>query len=155
MFRTALVRISSVGGLVSAAAIVRSRQEDDPSGVPGFPPVWSQNSTFQRDVKNVQFDTASTANTASTASGPVLVEAREDLLEDEEVDISDNLEVLEISEALKPNEQSKQQQKAEKLKAAISKARNLVWCKMYESGAPGLTIAVSVNGKTVWHHGFG
>ena len=138
------MRISSVGGLVSAAAIVRSRQEDEPA----FPPVWSQNSTFQPDVKNVHFD-------ARTTSGPTLVETSEDLMEDEEVDILGNLEVLEISEALKPNEQSKQQQKAEKLKAAISKARNLVWCKMYESGAPGLTIAVSVNGKTVWHHGFG
>ena len=149
MFRRALVRISSVGGLVSAAAIVRSRQEDEPSSVAGFQPVWSNNSTFQPDVKNVHFDTA------RTTTGPALVEVSEDLMEEEEVDILDNLEVLEISEALKPNEQSKQQQKAEKLKAAISKARNLVWCKMYESGAPGLTIAVSVNGKTVWHHGFG
>ena len=137
------MRISSVGGLVSAAAIVRSRQEDD------IQPVWSNNSTFQPDVKNVHFDTA------RTTTGPALVEVSEDLMDEEEVDILDNLEVLEISEALKPNEQSKQQQKAEKLKAAISKARNLVWCKMYESGAPGLTIAVSVNGKTVWHHGFG
>ena len=144
------MRISSVGGLVSAAAMVRSKQEEDPapSSVPSFQPAWCSNSTFHRDVKNVHFDTAST-------SGPALVEANEDLTGEEEVEMLDNVEVLEISEALKPNEQSKQQQKAEKLKAAISKARNLVWCKMYESGAPGLTIAVSVNGKTVWHHGFG
>ena len=150
MFRTALVRISSVGGLVSAAAMVRSKQEEDPapSSVPAFQPAWCSNSTFHPDVKNLHFDTACT-------SGPALVEANEDLTGEEEVEMSDNVEVLEISEALKPNEQSKQQQKAEKLKAAISKARNLVWCKMYESGAPGLTIAVSVNGKTVWHHGFG
>ena len=145
--------ISSVGGLVSAAAILRSKQEDEraqvPSSVPSFQPAWSQNSTFHREVKNVHFDTA------TTTSGPALVETSEDQMEDEEVEDLDNLEVLQISEALKPNEQSKQQQKAEKLKAAISKARNLVWCKMYESGAPGLTIAVSVNGKTVWHHGFG
>ena len=152
MFRTALLRISSVGGLVSAAAIVRSRQEEDPqvpSTASGFQPAWRQNSTFHRDVKNVHFDPA------SSTSGPGLAEASQDLNEDGRVDILDNVEVVEISEALKPNEQSKQQQKAEKLKAAISKARNLVWCKMYESGAPGLTIAVSVNGKTVWHHGFG
>ena len=148
MFRTALLRISSVGGLVSAAAIVRSRQEDDPPAVQPQP-VWRNDSTFQRDVKNVHFDPA------SSTSGPGLAEASQDLNEDGRVDILDNVEVVEISEALKPNEQSKQQQKAEKLKAAISKARNLVWCKMYESGAPGLTIAVSVNGKTVWHHGFG
>ena len=150
MFRTALVRISSVGGLVSAAAMVRFKQEEDPapSSVPAFQPAWCSNSSFHRDVKNVHFDTART-------SGPALVEASGDLTGEEEVEMLDNVEVLEISEALKPNEQSKQQQKAEKLKAAISKARNLVWCKMYESGAPGLTIAVSVNGKTVWHHGFG
>ena len=152
MFRTALLRISSVGGLVSAAAIVRSRQEEDPqvpSTASGFQPAWRQNPTFHRGVKNVHFDPA------SSTSGPGLAEASQDLNEDGRVDILDNVEVVEISEALKPNEQSKQQQKAEKLKAAISKARNLVWCKMYESGAPGLTIAVSVNGKTVWHHGFG
>ena len=152
MFRTALLRISSVGGLVSAAAIVRSRQEEDPqvpSTASGFQSAWRQNSTFHRGVKNVHFDPA------SSTSGPGLAEASQDLNEDGRVDILDNVEVVEISEALKPNEQSKQQQKAEKLKAAISKARNLVWCKMYESGAPGLTIAVSVNGKTVWHHGFG
>ena len=141
MFRTALLRISSVGGLVSAAAIVRSRQEDDPPAVQPQP-VWRNDSTFQRDVKNVHFDPA------TTTTGPALVESSQD-------DLLENVEVVDISEALKPNEQSKQQQKAEKLKAAISKARNLVWCKMYESGAPGLSIAVSVNGKTVWHHGFG
>ena len=144
MFRTALLRISSVGGLVSAAAIVRSRQEDDPPAVQPQP-VWRNDSTFQRDVKNVHFDPATTT---TTTTGPALVESSQD-------DLLENVEVVDISEALKPNEQSKQQQKAEKLKAAISKARNLVWCKMYESGAPGLSIAVSVNGKTVWHHGFG
>ena len=144
MFRTALLRISSVGGLVSAAAIVRSRQEDDPPAVQPQP-VWRNDSTFQGDVKNVHFDPATTT---TTTTGPAPVESSQD-------DLLENVEVVDISEALKPNEQSKQQQKAEKLKAAISKARNLVWCKMYECGAPGLTIAVSVNGKTVWHHGFG
>ena len=147
MFRTALLRISSVGGLVSAAAIVRSRQEDDPPAVQPQP-VWRNDSTFQRDVKNVHFDPATTTSSTTNTSGPALVESSQD-------DLLENVEVVDISEALKPNEQSKQQQKAEKLKAAISKARNLVWCKMYESGAPGLSIAVSVNGKTVWHHGFG
>ena len=129
---------------MSAAAIVRSRQEDDPPAVQPQP-VWRNDSTFQRDVKNVHFDPATTT---SSTTGPALVESSQD-------DLLENVEVVDISEALKPNEQSKQQQKAEKLKAAISKARNLVWCKMYESGAPGLSIAVSVNGKTVWHHGFG
>ena len=45
----------------------------------------------------------------------------------------------------KPNELSKQQAQAEKLKSAITKARNLVWCKMYESGAPGMVRIVVKN----------
>ena len=45
----------------------------------------------------------------------------------------------------KPNELSKQQAQAEKLKSAITKARNLVWCKMYESGAPGMVRMVVKN----------
>jgi len=58
-------------------------------------------------------------------------------------------------EVIRPNEQGRQAAQAEKLKAAIAKARDLVWCKMYESGAPGMVVAISVNGKQVWQHGFG
>ena len=56
----------------------------------------------------------------------------------------------------------------EKLKAAVAKARDLCWVKMYESGTPGMVVAISVNGKQVhipskllstagqvWQHGFG
>ena len=139
MFRRAVVQISSVGGLVSAAAIIRSKQEET-SGLQPEPRA-SLTPAFLRHINNVNFDT-----------GPVEINER---LSEETESPDNHVEVVEISEALKPNEQSKQQQKAEKLKAAISRARSLVWCKMYECGAPGLTIAVSVNGKTVWHHGFG
>jgi len=54
-----------------------------------------------------------------------------------------------------PNEQGRQQAQAEKMKAAVAKARNLCWVKMYESGTPGMVVAISVNGKPVWQHGFG
>ena len=140
MFRKAAVRISSVGGLVSAAAIIRSKQEENCACPSEVKSSLRPTSTFLRNVHNVNFDT-----------GPVEIHENVSYIEDN----LEHVEVVEISEALKPNEQSRQQQKAEKLKAAISKARSLVWCKMYECGAPGLTIAVSVNGKTVWHHGFG
>ena len=58
----------------------------------------------------------------------------------------------------------------EKLKAAVARARDLCWVKMYESGTPGMVVAISVNGKQVlgtfrtfhlncigqvWQHGFG
>ena len=58
----------------------------------------------------------------------------------------------EVSEA---EEHGRQAAQAEKLKAAIAKARDLVSCKMYELGAPGMVVAISVNGKQVWQHGFG
>jgi len=59
------------------------------------------------------------------------------------------------TEVIGPNEQGRQHSQQEKLKAAINKARDLCWCKMYESGSPGMVVCISVNGKTVWQHGFG
>ncbi len=53
----------------------------------------------------------------------------------------------------KPNDQSKHQIQQEKLKNAISKSKELAWIKMYEVGAPGLVIAVSVDGKVVYKSG--
>ena len=55
----------------------------------------------------------------------------------------------------RPNEQGRQQQASEKLKAAVEKSKHLVWAKLYEAGIPGLAIAVSVDGKMSWKHGFG
>ena len=40
-----------------------------------------------------------------------------------------------------------------KLDKAVGTAKKLVWAKMSESGAPGLAIGVSVDGKTVFRHG--
>ena len=57
--------------------------------------------------------------------------------------------------AARPNEQGKQQQATLKLKAAIERSKPMIWAKLYEAGIPGLVIAVSVDGKTVWKHGFG
>lgn len=53
----------------------------------------------------------------------------------------------------KPNELGKQQQQSEKLQKAISRARDIAISKMYEAGAPGLVVGVSVDGKSVWKHG--
>jgi len=58
-------------------------------------------------------------------------------------------------DVVRPNEQGRQQVEADKLKAAITKARDLCWCKMYEAGTPGMVVAIAVNGKMVWQHGFG
>jgi len=74
--------------------------------------------------------------------------------DDDDTVITAEYEVSEV-EVIRPNEQGRQAAQAEKLKAAISKARDLIWCKMYESGAPGMVVAISVNGKQVWQHGFG
>ena len=57
--------------------------------------------------------------------------------------------------AAQPNEQGKQQQAVFKLKAAIERSKPMIWAKLYEAGIPGLVIAVSVDGKLVWKHGFG
>ena len=73
-----------------------------------------------------------------------------DVLEDEEGDVD-----FELGLVGSPNDQGRQQAQVEKLKAAVGKARDLCWVKMYESGAPGMTVAISVNGKQVWQHGFG
>ena len=74
-----------------------------------------------------------------------------------EVNVSEDDEErdFELDMVGSPNDQGRQQAQVEKLKAAVGKARDLCWVKMYESGAPGMTVAISVNGKQVWQHGFG
>ena len=52
-----------------------------------------------------------------------------------------------------PNAKSLGQLKNEELQKAITSAKNLCWIKMSESAIPGLIIAVSVDGKTVFKHG--
>ena len=76
-----------------------------------------------------------------------------DVLEEEEDEEGDG--DFELGLVGTPNDQGRQQAQTEKLKAAVAKARDLCEVKMYESGAPGMTVAISVNGKQVWQHGFG
>ena len=56
---------------------------------------------------------------------------------------------------IRPNVEKRQQKTSDKLKSAIEKSRRMVWAKMYVDGIPGLVIAVSVDGKITWEHGFG
>ena len=51
------------------------------------------------------------------------------------------------------NEKSAKKVQEEKLQKFINEAKNLCWLKMTESAIPGLVIAVSVDGKTVFKHG--
>ena len=53
------------------------------------------------------------------------------------------------------NDKSIKKMQTEHLQRAIASAKNQCWLKMSESGIPGLIIAVSVDGKTVFKHGFG
>ena len=75
-----------------------------------------------------------------------------DVLEEEDEEVESDFELGLVGS---PNDQGRQQAQVEKLKAAVGKARDLCWVKMYESGSPGMTVAISVNGKQVWQHGFG
>ena len=145
MYLKSLVRVASVG------ALYRHKQEDSPGPEPGpgcqvecprsaaaaqsrhtvtqLPSSYHHHHQQQSPVSRVlaeQCDYA--ADTVSHAPEP------EGGAGDSEQLVLDLL----AETVTKPNELSKQQAQAEKLKSAITKARNLVWCKMYESGAPGM-----------------
>ena len=144
MYLKSLVRVASVG------ALYRHKQEDSPGPEPGpgcqlesprtaaaaqsrhtaqLPATYHHHHQQQSPVSRVlaeQCDYA--ADTVSHAPEP-----------EGGAGDSDQLVLDLLAETVtKPNELSKQQAQAEKLKSAITKARNLVWCKMYESGAPGM-----------------
>ena len=51
------------------------------------------------------------------------------------------------------NEKSARKLQEEARHKVIQQAKNMVWIKMTESAVPGLVIAVSVDGKTVFRHG--
>ena len=53
------------------------------------------------------------------------------------------------------NDKSARKIQEEKLQKLITETKNLCWLKMTGSAIPGLVIAVSVDGKTVFRHGFG
>ena len=56
---------------------------------------------------------------------------------------------------MRPNVVKRQPKKSDELKLAVERCRHMLLDKMYEDGIPGLVIAVSVDGKITWEHGFG
>ena len=60
-----------------------------------------------------------------------------------------------IEEINTANDKSARKLQEEKLQKLIAETKNLCWLKMTGSAIPGLVIAVSVDGKTVFRHGFG
>ena len=62
---------------------------------------------------------------------------------------------LYIEEINNANDKSARKIQEEKLQKLITETKNLCWLKMTGSAIPGLVIAVSVDGKTVFRHGFG
>ena len=148
MFLKSLVRVAGVGGALSAATLIKNRQKNQDLGfsTQQLPQASEKFENLQLKAHLVS-DNIET-NTLNSGNGP-----SEHLHQDEQEEEGVLDELAET--VTKPNEMSKQQAQAEKLTAAITKARNLVWCKMYESGSPGMVVCVSVNGKTVWQHGFG
>ena len=60
-----------------------------------------------------------------------------------------------IEEINNANDKSARKIQEEKLQKLITETKNLCWLKMTGSAIPGLVIAVSVDGKTVFRHGFG
>ena len=144
MFLKSLARVAGVGGAVSAATILRNNQDNHQQ----------EQSSFLDHLQTNQHTSTLPDLRTCFVSNNLKDNLREET--DHEDKESSEFQCDLLAESVtKPNETSKQQAQAEKLKSAISRARNLVWCKMYECGAPGMVIAVSVNGKTVWQHGFG
>ena len=60
-----------------------------------------------------------------------------------------------VEEINNANDKSARKIQEEKLQKIITDSKNLCWLKMTGSAIPGLVIAVSVDGKTVFRHGFG
>ena len=63
--------------------------------------------------------------------------------------------LFQIEEINSPNDKSARKVQEEKLQKIITESKNLCWLKITGSAIPGLAIAVSVDGKTVFRHGFG
>ena len=135
-----VARVASVGGLVSGAALIKTQHDN----IQNIQTKVDQENTKKQFPAMPQF----VSNTSATDDNP------EDFVDTDE--LSNMLgETVHCATASKPNETSRVQAQAEKLKSAINRANNMVRAKMLESGAPGLVIAVSVNGKTVWQAGYG
>ena len=63
--------------------------------------------------------------------------------------------LFQIEDANIANDKSARKIQEEKLQKIIIESKNLCWLKITGSAIPGLAIAVSVDGKTVFRHGFG
>ena len=63
--------------------------------------------------------------------------------------------LFQIEEINSANDKSARKLQEEKLQKIITESKNLCWLKITNSAIPGLAIAVSVDGKTVFRHGFG
>ena len=149
------VKLSSFGGLLSTAFISRTRQEGgnvqlDKDQLGSCNVKLDTDQLGSCNVKpNVKLKTINDLERPTMTAGPEYYDLNYSNVENSEEEVCDNgdnygeysEEVVittefELSEAevIRPNEQGRQQAQAEKLKAAIAKARDLVWCKMYESG---------------------
>ena len=69
-----------------------------------------------------------------------------------DIELENLLKVEKVS-SLGANDKSARLRQEEKLKAMISETRQLCWLKKTESSAPGMVIAVSVDGKMVYRDG--
>ena len=63
------------------------------------------------------------------------------------------LDELPLVDGANANDKSLKKMQTEQLQKAIASSKNLCWLKMSESATPGLIIAVSIDGKTVFKHG--
>ena len=63
--------------------------------------------------------------------------------------------LFQIEEINSVNDKSARKIQEEKLQKIITESKNLCWLKITNSAIPGLAIAVSVDGKTLFRHGFG
>mgnify|MGYP001227948116 CR=1 FL=1 len=63
--------------------------------------------------------------------------------------------LFQIEEINSANDKSARKVQEEKLQKIITESKNLCWLKITNSAIPGLAIAVSVDGKTLFRHGFG
>ena len=151
MYLKSLVRVASVG------ALYRHKQEDSPGPEPGPGcQVESPRTAAAAQSRHTAQLPASYHQQQQSPVSRVLAEqcdyAADTVSHAPEPEggagDSDQLVLDLLAETVtKPNELSKQQAQAEKLKSAITKARNLVWCKMYESGAPGMVRMVKKFGN--------
>lgn len=169
MFRTSYRLTAAMGGMVSSSIAVMAHHNPDAKII--LPPVslipvhnnlMSPDSRIIPVNNNLAEHAAASVGPGPGLDNPLLVQSLDTVTVDrgEEDggeatrDQGEEYELVDV-DVVRPNEQGRQQAEADKLKAAITKARDLCWCKMYESGTPGMIVGIAVNGKLVWQHGFG